>query len=76
MGELGTASATIAFQAKPCMLIRRAILWESNTLYLGHLFAELDVLRFIERAFLSQHTIGTYNHYGSESIAVLSFCLR
>ena len=44
--------------------------------YLGHLFYELDVLRFIERAFLSKHTVGTYNHYGSESIAILSFCLR
>ncbi len=44
--------------------------------YLGHLFAELDVLCFIERAFLSKHTIGTYNHYGLESLAVLSFCLR
>jgi hypothetical protein len=44
--------------------------------YLGHLFAELDVLCFIERAFLSKHTMGTYNHYGLESLAVLSFCLR
>jgi hypothetical protein len=30
--------------------------------YLGHLFAELGVFRFIERAFLSKHTLGTYNH--------------
>jgi hypothetical protein len=43
--------------------------------YLGHLFAELDVLRFIERAFLSKQTMGTYNHSGSESNAVLLFCL-
>ena len=32
--------------------------------YLGHLFAELDVLRFIERAFLSKQTIGPYHHSG------------
>jgi len=31
--------------------------------YLGHLFAELDGLRFNERAFLSKHMRGTYNHY-------------
>jgi hypothetical protein len=43
---------------------------------LGHLFAELDVLCFIERAFLSKHTIETYNNSGSETIAVLSFCLQ
>ena len=43
--------------------------------YLRHPFAELGVLRFIERAFLSKHMIGTYNHSGSESLAVLSFCL-
>src|SRR5215470_16917852 len=44
--------------------------------YLGHPFTELDVLRFIERAFLSKHTLGTYNHSGSESSAVLSSCLH
>jgi hypothetical protein len=44
--------------------------------YVGHLFAELDVLRFIKRACLSKHTIGTYNHSGSESIAVLSTLMK
>lgn len=44
--------------------------------YLGHLFAELGVLYFIKRTFLSKHTIGTYNHSGLESLAVLSLCLR
>ena len=43
--------------------------------YLRHPFAELGVLRFIERASLSKHMIGTYNHSGSETLAVLSFCL-
>src|SRR5260221_356279 len=43
---------------------------------LGHPFTELDVLRFIERAFLSKHTLGTYNHSGSEFITVLSSCLH
>jgi hypothetical protein len=44
--------------------------------YLERLFAELGVLYFIKRTFLSKHTIGTYNHSGLESLAVLSFCLR
>src|SRR5260221_13351718 len=43
---------------------------------LGHPFTELDVLRFIERAFLSKHTLGTYNHSGSEFITVLASCLH
>jgi putative transposase len=34
------------------------------------------MLRVIERAFLSKYTIETYNHSGSETIAVLSFCLQ
>src|SRR6266566_3387876 len=44
--------------------------------YLGHLFVELDVFRFIERAFLSKHTLGTYNYSGSESIVVLSTLMK
>jgi hypothetical protein len=44
--------------------------------YLGHPFTKLDMLRVIERAFLSKHTIETYNHSGSETIVVLSFCLQ
>jgi hypothetical protein len=34
------------------------------------------MLRVIERAFLSKHTIETYNHSGSETIVVLSFCIQ
>ena len=48
----------------------------NRLLNLGHLFAELDVLRFIEWAFLSKHMIGTYNHYSSESIVVLSTLMK
>ena len=44
--------------------------------YLEHLLADLDVLHFVERAFLSKHPIGTYNHYGSESIVVLSTLIK
>ena len=54
---------------------RAMIRWylASRLLNLGHLFTELDILCFIERAFLPKHTIGTYNLYGLESLAVLSF---
>jgi len=39
-------------------------------------FLRTDVPSSHYRAFLSKHTIGTYNHSGLESLAVLSFCLR
>jgi hypothetical protein len=44
--------------------------------YLEHLSADLDVLHFVERAFLSKYTIGPYNHDGSESIVVLSTLIK
>ncbi len=42
---------------------------------LGTSVLPFDVLRLIERAFLPKCTTGKYNHYGSECIDFLPFCL-
>jgi Family of unknown function (DUF5372) len=42
---------------------------------LGTSVLAIDVLRLIERAFLSKCTTGKYNQYGSECIDFLPFCL-
>jgi hypothetical protein len=49
----------------------------SWTMYwlLGTSVLAIDVLRLIERAFLSKCTTGKYNQYGSECIDFLPFCL-
>ena len=42
---------------------------------LGTSVLPFDVLHLIERAFLPKPTTGAYNHYGSECIDFLLFCL-